>query len=496
MTTPSTPAGPLSLRLRRTATAPQPLLPEEEPGFVLSLHNDAGAPVQALDLNGNMSTPVLTTLGRAGAPIEELDRESAMRRAGIDPGHKQPPPPKLVEVVAHGERSRPLLLWRLTEPYAPGMYQARASHQPREDAEPIISNTVPFEIVAAQVHASALDYDWVNRQATVHAWLASAQGVAPWRLLLRTSSPKGPAVLASGAIAAGEFPAGARVAVSAAAHDTLADGQGWICVVHDGQAWAVPHSFGTPGAAQAFAVTGVRDAQPVAGFPRFSDGALVLLAGASPASDPPSGVLAGVAVSNGRSPAAAWTLPLGGVPRLIAVSPRDRGAITIAYVTDDGRASNLHRLRMNAAGKVTEPDNVVRRSAHRALALRHVSSVEAPAAFVLFESDRDRPDQVGYVRVPVDGPPHEFATHPVKGWPDAPVAEFDADQDGQGVLRLAVLTGDGTLYAGRLDRGLTKLNDGHTDRLSHVCSVGGGAPAVVAFHADGRLFFNGGAPHH
>jgi hypothetical protein len=516
------PAGPASaaafkLELRPTPATAKPLLPEQEATFLLALCNPSDADATVLSLNANPLTPTLLPFTEAGQPLGRLTPMSARQHGGGDPATKSPRRPFEEPVPAHQELVVPSALWLFTSPYAPGRYRLEAEHRIAPGPAGLLrSNSVAFEIVPARVHASAVGFSWLDRSVTELSWLADTAAGGPWRLLLRTSRSRGPAYLSSGAHELAEVPAGARLAVAEAAEEALADGNGWVCVTAAAEAWAAPHSFGSAKEPpQRFALPpGLHDAKPVPGFPRFKDGALVLVTGgehgaapaAAGAAPSAAGLLAGVQVKPGQPPETPWTVPLAGRPVLAAVFARDRDAVTVVYITDDGQESRLHRFRATAAGRVTEADRELRRSPHRPLVLRTITSAAGPPAFVLFESERAHPERIGYVRIPVDGAPKEFATHAVPGWPEAPVKELDADQDGEGLLRLALVTDTGALYFGTLNRGVGPFVPRPTGKgaaaaaapavLAHPHAIGGPLPAVTAFHADGRLLIVGGAHSH
>jgi hypothetical protein len=115
---------------------------------------------------------------------------------------------------------------------------------------------------------------------------------------------------------------------------------------------------------------------------------------------------------------------------------------------------------------------------------------EHPNSFVVLEADRARHDQIGFVKIPLDGDLAATSLRQWSGWPAAvEPPSIMLEIDAEGLPWLAMTDRDGTLYGGRLDGAIAVLLHSRTARalFPHVAALAKGA-SISAFNQDGTMF--------
>jgi hypothetical protein len=288
------------------------------------------------------------------------------------------------------------------------------------------------------------------------------------------------------------------VAVSASPPDAeFSPAIGWAAVISGDRLQLIEHSMTELRFKPPAVTLPLANAVPVPRFPNRLNA--VFLATGSGKQGP---ALAGVTAPDGEGAPAAWVTPLSAVPLHSACAFTMKGPITVLYSSDDGKTSRLHRIDVNENGTVASADRVVRQSSGEVLGIVADMRPEAPQSFLVVEADRERHDHLALVKIPVAGELRATGLRAIPGWPTVEVKlerlplralGLTLETSMDGMLWVAFTNERGDLIGGRIDRTLSVLRDGRTDRafFPHIGAVAQSV-SFSCFNADGSLFHAGG----
>lgn len=475
------------------------LFPEQAASFDLALQNHGAAPEEVTTLDGNMDTPLVRAFDAGGNRLFELGGSAMGERIAGNMGPLPPMPPRKASLEPGKEQTLWVNLWAYHEPLKLGAYGFEAIHHARATGPVVVSNRVPFEIVRADVLGAALGYDSSVRMASTLAWIAAPHDKqGPPRLLARLSGFDNHASVQQGGTDLGEAAPDARPAVSQIPPDGKANWLGWIAITGPKSVELVRHNMTQQMWRSAPVALPITDAVAV---PRFADrGHAVFLATGKGASGP---TLAGAVVTMGAPPSPAWAVPLSAQPSKAVCAFGMSGPISVLYATDDGQSTRFIRIDLDESGRVVAPEQVVRTTPNRLVALAVDMRVRAPLGFVILESNRTMPDRLALVRIPLAGaapPIVPFA--PLGGWPSVddggltrviPAQAIDMEVGIDGVPRVGLTDERGRLFGGPLDGSpLSRLSgEGSKALFPHVV-VTSTRVTTSCFTEEGFLFHAGG----
>lgn len=482
-------------------TASTRFFPEQAAAFDLTLKNQTGAAEALLAIDGNMTTPLVRAFDAKGGLLFEKSGGDMGERIAGGMGPIVPPPPQTITLEPGGSESLWVNLWTYHEPLHLGAYVFEAAHHLKAAGGPLlVSNRIPFEIVPARVLSAALGYESSTRMASTLAWIAAPKDDrgAP-RLLVRLSAFGNHSSVQQGATDLGEVPKDARLSVSQIPPDGKANWLGWVAVVTPHGVELVRHNM-----TQLMARTGpialpIADAVPI---PRFPDRQhAVFLATGQGASGP---LLVGVVAPPSGPPGPVWTVPLGASPQMAVCAFGMSGPISVLVSSDDGQLTRVSRVDVDESGAVVSPEQVVRTTPNRVIALAVDMRPRAAQSFVILESNRTMPDRLALTRLPLVGaPPPIVALAPLGGWPaegenaarHALPAEAIAVEVGlDGLPRAALTDARGRLFGGALDgTPLALLSDGGGAKalFPHLAAMSASIE-IACFTEEGFLFHAGG----
>ncbi len=478
---------------------PSRLLPEQAAAFDLALKNGSAAPEKGVAVDGNMSTPVVRVLNEKGELLFEKSGQAMGERVAGNFGALPPVPPKMITLDPGAEQALWVNLWSYHDPLGFGAYTFEAMHHWKTDGAVLTSRRVPFAIVPAKVSSAALGYDSSSKMASVLAWIAAASdGKEPPKLLVRLSGFGNHANVQQGATDLGRVPQDARVAVSQIPPDGKPNWLGWVAAVSSSGVELVQHNMTQPLYRTGMLPLRVQGAVAV---PRFPDrGHAVFLAVGRGSSGPE---LTGFTVKPGAGPTPAWVIPLASPVMMAACSFGASGPITVLMSFDDGQSTKVSRIDVSETGIVLAPEQVVRTTPNRLVAMEVDMRPNATPGFVILEQSRAIPDRLAMVRLPLSGaPPPIVPFAPLLGWPTAedggqkrllPATAIDVEVGFDGVPRALVADERGRLFGGKLDgSALTQLREGGAPSLfPHIAALGAGVKSAC-FTQDGLLAHVGG----
>ena len=429
-----------------------PLLPEQGPIFAIHLQNGDTVSHAVTSLDDHPEMLIARLYDDSGA----LLRESAPGDG--QGGHHHEPRERAfepVDLAPSAELASEVNLWEHGEPLGPGRYAVEIE-QRGPTAPVLVSNRFPFEITAATIDTCAVGFDSPARISSILAWIATRPGARSSELLVRLSAAQNHLAVREGALDHGAVSTGTRLSLSRIAPGGHGAWLGWIALTTPGQVELIRHNNAHPQWRTGPLPFPLADAIPVPQFPD-RDGAVYLATGTvggRPA-------LGGLVVHEKVQPSASWTVHLGNVPVRAACAFGPSGAISVLTVSDDGTGAKIARIDVDENGTVLTPEQVVRTTPNRVVGLAADLRADAPASFVVLESNRTMPDRLALIRLPLAGqapPIVPFA--PLAGWPQisengvtralaATELAFDVGPDG--TAELLIIDERGRLYGGRLD---------------------------------------------
>ncbi len=478
------------------------LLPEQSAEFDLILRNTGSAPVNALPLSGSYDTPRLALFDADGKVIGGYNKGHRYERRGGDLALLEPPEPRLEPMPPGQGDEITVNLWAFRAPLPPGRYSIQAQHQFNLAGTFASSERLPFEIVPARIGPAASGYDSVGRSASTLAWLASESAhPGPQQLLIRVSAVAGHRALMQGATPHGEFPPGSTMAIAQPAEGIEENGAGWVAVISGGSATLIHHNLSYPFWRSEAIPLHLENAAPVPRFPDFEDQALFLATGTSPKGP----ALGGIQVEDEKGVIAQWTVPLSGIPSMVACSARVKRPVSLLLITNHEGGSRIAWLAVNMDGRVVTAEKTIRQSPNHVVAVAPSADPRSGNAFFILESAPSAPDRLAVLSVSTGGSVRTAELKLISNWPKnaagSPVRprEICLEEIRQGVAGIAFTDESHALYGGRLTPNpmLAKLRDDPKSPcfFPHIAALNAGL-TVACFTGEGLLFFAGAEESH
>ncbi len=423
------------------------LYPEQSAIFDLLLTNTAAEAANLPDFDSNRWTPVYRIFNSAGERLLELTISDLYARFGAEMGEPDPEPPHLTPVPAKGTVESWLDLWSFTLPLPKGDYSLVLHHVLNpETNEAVDSAPVPFSVVDANVREAVLSYEDQKLETSVLAWLAAPIEGGDPEILVRLSALNNHRSAQRSGNAFGKTPTGSKLALSAKPREGTPTDQGWLGVIagrnltlfymnRAAEVWKsepVTLPFAHP--------------LPVPGFPDRNHG--VFLASGVLADG--SSALSGVVSPNEGPAAEPWVLPLKSNPTRTACAVTATGTIPLLLATETASETTLSRLDILETGTAEAPERVVHSSPHRLLALLP-NRPAAPAGFLAVFANREKPNLLTVVRIPLTGDPEVTELPPILGWPSLAISQFRLAYVTSNQAVFVFLDELGNYYAGALD---------------------------------------------
>jgi len=449
------------------------LFPEQSAIFDLVLTNTATEAANLPDFDSNRWTPVYRVFNTAGERLLELTISDLYARYGAEMGEPDPEPPHLTYVPAQGTVKSWLDLWSFTQPLPKGDYTLVLHHVLNPDTqEAVDSAPVPFSVVDADVQEAVIAYEDQNLETSVLAWLAAPLEGGDPEILVRLSALNNHRSAHRSGNAFGKTPIGSKLALSAKPPAGTPTDQGWLGVISGANLTL----FYMNRAAEVWKSEPVTlpfaHPLPVPGFPDrdhglflstglLPDGSAALsgyVSRATQESTPTVGVVdpkispPPAPVSPNAGPAAEpWVLPLNANPTLTACSPTVTGPIPLLLASETATQTTLTRLDALETGTAEGPERTVHSSPNRLLAIIP-NRPTAPPGFLAVLANREKPNVLTVVRIPLAGDPEVTELPPLSGWPtidDLPLAPLHFQLAYPSLF--AFLDERGNYYAGTLD---------------------------------------------
>ncbi len=423
------------------------LYPEQSAIFDLFLTNTATETANLPDFDSNRWTPVYRIFNSAGERLLELTISDLYARFGAEMGEPNPEPPQLTPVPAKGTIESWLDLWSFTPPLPKGDYSLVLHHVLNpETNEAVDSAPVPFSVVDANVREAVLSYEDQKLETSVLAWLAAPIEGGDPEILVRLSALNNHRSAQRSGNAFGKTPSGSKLALSAKPREGTPTDQGWLSVV-SGSTLTL---FYMNRAAQVWKSEPVTlpfaHPLPVPGFPDRDHG-VFLASGVLPNGE---SALAGVVSPNEGPAAEPWVLPLKSNPTLTACAVTATGPIPLLLATETPTETTLARLDVFETGTAEAPERTVHASPNRLLALLP-NRPTAPPGFLAVLSNREKPNLLTVVRIPLSGDPEVTELPPIPGWPTLEISHFRLAYATNDQAVFAFLDELGNYYAGALD---------------------------------------------
>ena len=428
------------------------LFPEQSAIFDLVLTNAATEAANLPDFDSNRWTPVYRIFNTAGERLLELTISDLYARYGSEMGEPDPEPPHLVSVRAGGTVNSWLDLWSFTQPLPKGDYTLVLHHVLNPDTqEAVDSAPVPFSVVDADVQEAVIAYEDQNLETSLLAWLAAPLEGGDPEILVRLSAVNNHRSAQRSGNAFGKTPTGSKLALSAKPREGTPTDQGWLGVISGANLIL----FYMNRAAEVWKSDPVTlpfaHPLPVPGFPDRDHG-VFLSTGLLPDG---SAALSGVLSPNEGPAAEPWVLPLNANPTLTACAPTATGPIPLLFATESATQTTLTRLDVLETGTADAPERIVHSSPNRLLAIIP-NRPTAPPGFLAVLANREKPNVLTVVRIPLTGDPEVTELPPLSGWPtidDLPLAplHFRLAYTSNDRALLAFLDERGNYYAGTLD---------------------------------------------
>ena len=490
--------------LQLTASLKEPVLPlvsEQALDIDLELRNNGSTEVTVPSVE-NDYTPSLRILGADGRVLGEYVGADRRDRVLGHTGTTAPPgPPDTIPLSPGKAEDTWVATWAYRDPLPPGKYAFEAVHKLGSSGPLLTSNRLSFDIVPAHVETLAMGHYGPDRANTLMAWLATIAGAHESRLLVRQSGFTGNTVAQIGATPHGEFPSNSRLAMAAMSPDANFPTLSWMAVVSGSTVQLIQLNMSTLQWRSKPIPLPISDAVPIPRFP--NRGPAVFLAAGKSQSGP---ALTGVVASSDTESHKVWTIPLQFQPAFTACAFSMQGPITVLLASDDGQVSRLHRIDVTQDGTIVAPERELAKSENSVLGVvTDMWSGHQPVFFVL-EANRAQPNQVAWMRVPVEGPPQRSGLGVIAGWPTSPGPEHKPERPNQvaldigrdGMPWLALLDSRGNLIGGKATSSLDMLLEAKTHRclLPQVSTVVRGV-TISCFDETGMLVHaSGGAAGH
>ncbi|UCG05725.1 MAG: hypothetical protein JSV83_17695 [Desulfobacterales bacterium] len=478
-----------------------PFLPEQAASFTLAMRNTTDEKVKVYSIALNEYTPLLNVLNSDGQLIGEFSPQIMVKRL-LHVAIEKPGPVKSIELDSGADETTWVNLWNYAPPLEPGQYAFEFMHRLQADTDRVLSNRVPFQIVAAQVKDVALGYESSHRNTSVMAWLAAPEGNRDEPVLLARLSTGGDhRVTKQGATSYGCIPSATSVAVGQIPPDREHDDTGWIAVMPEGQAELIRHDMTNELWRSGLIPMNITDSKLINRYPDRGH-AVLLATGQSEGKSVLAGVIVNVEQEGDYQP---WSVPLLASPDDAVCCFGTEGPISLLFVSRDGENTNLSRLDVEQDGRVVVPEKIIHTTSLKVLSVAVDMRPGQTAMFLVLTADRDNHDHLSLIRIPLSEGPQVPELQPVAGWPATEDGDkrvpLEADRvflelAPDGVAWLALIDEKGDFYGGTLTNRyhpVKRLRESSGTRLlyPHVGALFGGT-TVSCFLESGLLFHTGG----